>query len=61
MSRTVSRRAAAPSSAPGVTRLGDPEINFYLLDTATASCWSTAGCAGISRSYSHTWKAPVAR
>ena len=32
MPSTVSHRAAAPSPAPGVTRLGDPEVNFYLLE-----------------------------
>lgn len=32
MSHTVSQQAAAPSPAPGVTRLGDPEVNFYLLE-----------------------------
>ena len=32
MSRTVSQQAAAPPPAPGVTRLGDPEVNFYLLE-----------------------------
>src|SRR5258708_40346069 len=31
MSHTVSQQAA-PSPAPGVTRLGDPEVNFYLLE-----------------------------
>ena len=30
MSRTVSRQAAPP--APGVTRLGDAEVSFYLVD-----------------------------
>jgi glyoxylase-like metal-dependent hydrolase (beta-lactamase superfamily II) len=33
MSRTASRRTAAVSLAPGVVRLGDPGINFYLLET----------------------------
>ena len=32
MPSTVSHRAGAPSSAPGVTRLGDPGVNFYLLE-----------------------------
>ena len=32
MSSTVSHRAAAPSPAPGLTRLGDREVNFYLLE-----------------------------
>jgi glyoxylase-like metal-dependent hydrolase (beta-lactamase superfamily II) len=32
MPSTVSHRAAAPSPTPGVTRLGDPEVNFYLLE-----------------------------
>jgi glyoxylase-like metal-dependent hydrolase (beta-lactamase superfamily II) len=32
MPSTVSHRAAAPSPAPGVTRLGGPEVNFYLLE-----------------------------
>ena len=33
MLRTVSNRAAAaPSPAPGLTRLGDPAVNFYLLE-----------------------------
>jgi glyoxylase-like metal-dependent hydrolase (beta-lactamase superfamily II) len=32
MSHTVSQQAAAPSPAPGVTRLGDPEVNFYLVE-----------------------------
>jgi glyoxylase-like metal-dependent hydrolase (beta-lactamase superfamily II) len=32
MPSTVSHRAAAPSPAPDVTRLGDPEVNFYLLE-----------------------------
>jgi glyoxylase-like metal-dependent hydrolase (beta-lactamase superfamily II) len=32
MPSTVSHRAAAQSPAPGVTRLGDPEVNFYLLE-----------------------------
>jgi glyoxylase-like metal-dependent hydrolase (beta-lactamase superfamily II) len=32
MPSTVSHRAAAPSPAPGLTRLGDPEVNFYLLE-----------------------------
>ena len=32
MPSTVSRRATAPSPAPGITRLGDPEVNFYLLE-----------------------------
>ena len=32
MPSTISHRAAAPSPAPGVTRLGDPEVNFYLLE-----------------------------
>jgi glyoxylase-like metal-dependent hydrolase (beta-lactamase superfamily II) len=32
MPSTVSRRAAKPSPAPGVTRLGGPEVNFYLLE-----------------------------
>jgi glyoxylase-like metal-dependent hydrolase (beta-lactamase superfamily II) len=31
MPSTVSHRAAPPP-APGVTRLGDPEVNFYLLE-----------------------------
>src|ERR1700721_2408739 len=32
MPSTAPHRAAAPSPAPGVTRLGDPEVNFYLLE-----------------------------
>src|SRR5580704_80109 len=32
MLRTVSHRAAATSPAPGVIRLGDPAVNFYLLE-----------------------------
>ena len=32
MPSTVSHRAAAPSPAPGLTRLGDHEVNFYLLE-----------------------------
>jgi glyoxylase-like metal-dependent hydrolase (beta-lactamase superfamily II) len=32
MSSTVSHRAAVPSPAPGVTRFGDAEVNFYLLE-----------------------------
>jgi glyoxylase-like metal-dependent hydrolase (beta-lactamase superfamily II) len=32
MPSTVSSRAAAPMPTPGVTRLGDPEFNFYLLE-----------------------------
>jgi glyoxylase-like metal-dependent hydrolase (beta-lactamase superfamily II) len=32
MSSTAPHRSAAPSPAPGVTRLGDAEVNFYLLD-----------------------------
>ena len=32
MPSTASRQAAAPSPAPGVTRLGDREVNFYLLE-----------------------------
>jgi glyoxylase-like metal-dependent hydrolase (beta-lactamase superfamily II) len=32
MPSTVSHRAAAPSPAPGITRLGDSEVNFYLLE-----------------------------
>ena len=32
MPSTAPRRAAAPSPAPGVTRLGDAEVNFYLLE-----------------------------
>jgi len=32
MPSTVSHRAAAPSPAPGVTRFGDPEVNFYLVE-----------------------------
>ena len=32
MPSTVSHRAAAPPPAPGVTRLGDSEVNFYLLE-----------------------------
>jgi glyoxylase-like metal-dependent hydrolase (beta-lactamase superfamily II) len=32
MPSTASRRAAAPSPAPGVTRLGDREVNYYLLE-----------------------------
>ena len=46
MSRTVSRRAAAPSPAPGVTRLGDPEINFYLLETADGLVLVDGGLRG---------------
>jgi glyoxylase-like metal-dependent hydrolase (beta-lactamase superfamily II) len=33
MPSTVSHRAAPPSPAPGVTRLGDTEVNFFLLTT----------------------------
>jgi glyoxylase-like metal-dependent hydrolase (beta-lactamase superfamily II) len=32
MPSNVSHRAVAPSPAPGVTRLGDREVNFYLLE-----------------------------
>jgi glyoxylase-like metal-dependent hydrolase (beta-lactamase superfamily II) len=32
MPSTAPHRAAAPSPAPGVTRLGDAEVNFYLLE-----------------------------
>jgi len=32
MSRTVSRQASAPSPAPGITRLGDAGVSFYLLE-----------------------------
>jgi len=32
MPSTVFHRAVAPSPAPGVTRLGDREVNFYLLE-----------------------------
>ncbi len=32
MSSTASHRPALPSPAPGVTRLGDAEVNFYLLE-----------------------------
>jgi len=32
MPSTASRQAAAPSPAPGVTRLGDREVNYYLLE-----------------------------
>jgi glyoxylase-like metal-dependent hydrolase (beta-lactamase superfamily II) len=32
MPSSVSHRAVAQSPAPGVTRLGDPEVNFYLLE-----------------------------
>jgi hypothetical protein len=46
MSRTVSRRAVAPSSAPGVTRLGDPEINFYPLQTADGLVLVDGGLRG---------------
>ena len=31
MPSTAPHRAATPSPAPGVTRLGDAEVNFYLL------------------------------
>ncbi len=31
MSSTASHRPAPPSPAPGVTRLGDSEVNFYLM------------------------------
>jgi glyoxylase-like metal-dependent hydrolase (beta-lactamase superfamily II) len=32
MPRTAPHRPVAPSPAPGVTRLGDAEVNFYLLE-----------------------------
>jgi glyoxylase-like metal-dependent hydrolase (beta-lactamase superfamily II) len=32
MPSTAPHRAAAPPAAPGVTRLGDAEVNFYLVD-----------------------------
>src|ERR1700751_1091310 len=32
MPSTTPHRAAAPSPAPGVTRLGDAEVNFYLVE-----------------------------
>jgi glyoxylase-like metal-dependent hydrolase (beta-lactamase superfamily II) len=32
MPSTAPHRPAAPSPAPGVTRLGDSEVNFYLVD-----------------------------
>jgi glyoxylase-like metal-dependent hydrolase (beta-lactamase superfamily II) len=32
MPSTAPHRASTPSPAPGVTRLGDAEVNFYLLD-----------------------------
>ena len=32
MPSTAPHRAATPSPAPGVTRLGDAEVNFYLLE-----------------------------
>src|SRR5580693_2093414 len=34
MPSTSPHRAAAPSPAPGVNRLGDAEVNFYLLEDA---------------------------
>jgi glyoxylase-like metal-dependent hydrolase (beta-lactamase superfamily II) len=46
ISRTVSRRAAAPSPAPGVTRLGDPAINFHLLETADGLVLVDGGLRG---------------
>jgi hypothetical protein len=32
MPSTAPHRPVAPSPAPGVTRLGDAEVNFYLLE-----------------------------
>jgi glyoxylase-like metal-dependent hydrolase (beta-lactamase superfamily II) len=32
MPSTAPHRTAAPPPAPGVTRLGDADVNFYLVD-----------------------------
>jgi glyoxylase-like metal-dependent hydrolase (beta-lactamase superfamily II) len=46
MPSTAHRPAAAPSPAPGVTRLGDPEVNFYLLEDPDGLVLVDAGLPG---------------
>jgi len=61
MPSTVSHRAGAPSPAPGVTRLGDPEVNFYLLEAPDGLVLVDGGLPRHLRNSSHTWRVPAAR
>ena len=46
MPSTVSHRAAGPPPAPGVTRLGDSEVNFYLIEDPGGLVLVDGGLAG---------------
>jgi glyoxylase-like metal-dependent hydrolase (beta-lactamase superfamily II) len=46
MPSTAPHRAATPSPAPGVTRLGDAEVNFYLLEDPDGLVLVDAGLPG---------------
>jgi hypothetical protein len=60
MPSTAPHRTAAPPPAPGVTRLGDADVNFYLVDDPGGLVLVDGGMPGTSRSSGRTWKAPAA-
>jgi hypothetical protein len=69
MLSTASRRAAARSPAPGVTRLGDRQVNFYLLEDPDGlvlvdgglpghlAPWVSAGCGILGDGTGRVWQA----